>query len=277
MYKLFLYSLIGILFLGCEIRRKDAPRPGFGSSGLSRDTSALLSIRRSQGNQTGPIIGNESRTSVDVRVVDPSAPSQMFEIITDLGNMTIRLYNDTPAHRDNFLKLVNDGFFDGTTFHRVISNFMIQGGDPYSKDNNPNNDGTGGPGYTVQAEILPRYYHKKGAIAAARQMDRVNPERRSNGSQFYIVQGRTFTSQELTELENYIGGQIGDSNFQFSSEARESYLRNGGFPSLDMQYTVFGELVDGFDVLDRISAVRTNSMDRPTEDVTMTIRAIPAQ
>lgn len=278
MYKLYLYSLIGILFLGCEIRRKDAtPRTGFRSSTLSRDTSAVLSIRRSQDNRTSPIITDDSRTSVDVRVVDPSAPSEMFEIITDLGNMTVRLYNETPAHRDNFKKLVSQGFYNGTTFHRVIANFMIQGGDPNSKDDDPSNDGLGSPGYTVPAEIYREHFHKRGALATARQMDRVNPQRRSNGSQFYIVQGRTFTDNELAELERYIGSQIGDSNFQFSAEARESYLSVGGFPSLDMQYTVFGELVDGFDVLERISSVRTNSMDRPAEEISMTIRAIPAQ
>ena len=278
MYKYLFLLLTGCLMMSCEVRVRDSGA----SSSLSRrsaDTSAVFSISRNNGtqNRSFDLTESTSNTTIEAEVVTPLPMSNMYEIVTPLGNMTIRLYDDTPAHRDNFKKLVENGFYDGTTFHRVMGNFIIQGGDPNSRDKNPNNDGIGGPGYTTAAEFLPRHFHKKGAIAAARQMDQVNPQRRSSGSQFYIVQGRAYEPAELAEVERYIGIQIRDENFRFSQEAREAYTRTGGAPTLDMQYTVFGELVDGFDVLDRISAVPVDGRDRPEEDIPMTVRAIPAQ
>ncbi len=264
--------------MSCEVRVRDSGA----NTSLSRrsvDTSAVFSISRNNSNQTNSfdLTESTSSTSIQAEVVAPLPMSNMYEIVTPLGNMTIRLYDDTPAHRDNFKKLVENGFYDGTTFHRVMGNFIIQGGDPNSRDKNPNNDGIGGPGYTTAAEFRPRHFHKKGAIAAARQMDQVNPQRRSSGSQFYIVQGRAYEPTELAEVERYIGIQIRDENFRFSQEARDTYTRLGGAPTLDMQYTVFGELVDGFDVLDRISAVTVDGRDRPEDDIPMTVRAIAAQ
>ncbi len=275
MSKLYLCLFMCFLLLGCEVRVRDS---GAGLLGNSNSNDTLFSIGRGQNNQgTAPLSITESQTTVEAQVLNASPASNRYEIVTAFGNMTIRLYNETPAHRDNFKKLAESGFYDGTTFHRVIGNFMIQGGDPNSKDNNPNNDGIGGPGYTINAELNSKFFHKKGAIAAGRQPDQVNPQRRSSGSQFYIVQGRAYEEQELSDVERYIGIQIRDNSFRFSPEAREAYTSRGGYPTLDMQYTVFGELVDGFDVLDRISAVPVDGRDRPKDNISMTIRAIPAQ
>lgn len=128
-------------------------------------------------------------------------------ISTPFGEITVLLYDDTPIHKQNFLDLAAKGFYDGTTFHRVISQFMIQGGDPNSKDDDPSNDGLGGPGYTLEAEFRKQHFHKRGALAAARQGDQVNPERRSSGSQFYIVQGKTYSPQELEQMEGQVQNQ----------------------------------------------------------------------
>ena len=180
---------------------------------------------------------------------------------TDFGNMLIKLYDETPLHRDNFVKLAKEGFYDGVLFHRVIEDFMIQTGDPESKDAGPNEPlGRGGPGYTIEAEIIPGLIHKKGALAAARQGDQVNPERRSSGSQFYIVQGRVFAHQELDVFEERLGKP-------FSSEQRKTYTTIGGVPHLDNEYTVFGEVIEGMEVIDKIAAVEKNRQDRPVEDV----------
>ncbi len=175
--------------------------------------------------------------------------------------MTIKLYDDTPEHRDNFIKLVEDGFYEGLLFHRVIEGFMIQTGDPMSKDAVPGEPlGSGGPGYTIPAEFIPGHFHQKGALAAARQGDQVNPERRSSGSQFYIVQGRTWSDAELDQM---------DANREkaLTEEQREVYKTTGGVPHLDEAYTVFGQVVDGMEVIDRIAAVDTDDRDRPREDV----------
>lgn len=205
-----------------------------------------------------------------------------YRISTSQGDMIIRLYDETPEHRDNFKKLVAEGFYDNTTFHRVIENFMIQGGDPNSKDDDPMNDGQGGPGYTVPAEINSDLFHKKGALAAARTGDQVNPQRRSSGSQFYIVHGQVYETEMLDRIEKQIWASM--QGFAFSEGAREAYTTVGGTPQLDMQYTVYGELVEGFDVLDQIAATSTARktgeqvpgalIDRPAEDVSMTVTPV---
>ncbi|MCQ2973780.1 MAG: peptidylprolyl isomerase [Bacteroidales bacterium] len=184
----------------------------------------------------------------------------MILIETTEGNMKIKLYDGTPCHRDNFIKLVKEHYYDGLLFHRVIDGFMIQGGDPESK-NAPAGQrlGSGGPGYTIPAELLPQYYHKKGALAAARTGDQGNPMRRSSGSQFYIVQGTVLTDGQLKQLENY--------GFEFSQEAKLDYETIGGTPSLDAQYTVFGEVVEGLEVIDKIAKVEKDRSDRPVKDV----------
>lgn len=183
----------------------------------------------------------------------------MFVIHTDYGDITGMLYNDTPGHRDNFIKLINDGWFNGSTFHRVIKDFMIQGG---GKE-----DGTVDVGYTIPAEFVSEHFHKKGALAAARTGDGVNPQKRSSGSQFYIVQGKVYNDQELANLEVR-------KNCQWTAEQKEVYKTLGGVAFLDYDYTVFGEVIDGLDVIDKIAAVQTAYGDKPVKDVAMTIEII---
>lgn len=182
-------------------------------------------------------------------------------IRTDLGDMVVRLYDATPQHRDNFIKLVTDGFYDSLLFHRIIQGFMIQGGDPLSKNAAP---GTmlgmgGGEMKRIPAEFDKNIIHKKGALAAARDG---NPEKASSACQFYIVQGNTITEDMLSMLEQ----QKGTS---YTAAQRAVYSTQGGTPFLDMDYTVFGEVVSGLEVLDKIAAVKKNQYDRPLKDVHM--------
>ncbi len=182
-------------------------------------------------------------------------------ITTVKGNITVALYNETPLHRDNFLELARGGFYEVLLFHRVISGFMIQAGDPMSRDAVPGEPlGSGGPGYTIPAEITPGLFHQKGALAAARQGDQVNPERRSSGSQFYIVQGRVWSERDLDQMEQ-------GKETPFTDEQREKYTTVGGTPHLDDAYTVFGQVIEGIEVVDRIAAMETGDRDRPKEDV----------
>ncbi len=182
-------------------------------------------------------------------------------VSTDYGDMKIKLFNSTPEHRDNFIKLTEEGFYDDLLFHRIIQGFMVQGGDPDSRNASQGQRlGTGGPGYTIPAEIGE--HHFKGRVAAARTPDQTNPERRSSGSQFYIVQGQNVPEQLLNQNPNY------------SDEDIERYLRDGGTPQLDAQYTVFGEVVEGLDVIDRIASVQTGPNDRPVEDVRMKVSIV---
>ncbi len=195
---------------------------------------------------------------------------KMVLVETSMGNITLKLYNETPKHRDNFIKLASDTFFDGCLFHRVINQFMIQGGDPDSKNPQAAQPiGSGGPGYTIPAEIMPGLFHKKGALAAARMGDNVNPEKESSGSQFYIVQGKVFSDNDLDMLEARRGSKFTDAE-------REAYRTIGGTPHLDGNYTVFGEVVEGLDVVDKIAAVPTHpSNNRPLEDIKMKIVVRP--
>jgi|RhiMethySRZTD1v2_1073278.scaffolds.fasta_scaffold03581_3 peptidyl-prolyl cis-trans isomerase B (cyclophilin B) len=185
---------------------------------------------------------------------------------TNMGDIAIRLSDSTPLHRDNFLKLVKEGFYDSVLFHRVIKNFMIQSGDPNSK-NAPAGQplGNGSPGYTIPAEFRTTLFHKKGIIAAARQGDDVNPMKESSGSQFYITQGKIFTDAGLDSVETFrLNGR------KIPQGQREVYKTIGGTPHLDQNYTVFGEVVKGLDVVDRIGAVATSKAqdrDRPLENV----------
>jgi peptidyl-prolyl cis-trans isomerase B (cyclophilin B) len=180
--------------------------------------------------------------------------------------MLIELYNNTPLHRDNFIKLVEEGFYDELLFHRVINGFMIQGGDPRSKNAKSGDPlGSGGPGYQVDAEI--KNFHIKGALAAARTGDNVNPKKRSSGSQFYIVQGRKQTDDSLQSIESSRG-------IVYPEDIKNTYIKQGGTPQLDNEYTVFGQVVKGMDVIDKIAKVKTARGDRPEENVTMTIKII---
>ena len=237
-------------------------------------------------------------------------------IRTTLGDITVRLYDETPLHRDNFLKLAREGYYNGTLFHRVIKNFMVQGGDPDSRGAAPTAHlGAGGPDYTIPAEFNKSLIHKKGALAAARQGDEVNPEKRSSGSQFYIVTGEVYSAGKLTQLERQMAQQQLQNIFnglvvenrsriielrknrdnaglmalqedlqkqtyakakeqgepKYSPEQREVYTSIGGTPFLDQNYTVFGEVEEGLDVVDKIQQVQTQQGDRPVDDITMQI------
>lgn len=246
-----------------------------------------------------------------------------IEISTNFGVMVVELYNETPQHRDNFVKLVSDGFYEDLQFHRIIKDFMIQGGDPNSKGAKGDRQlGSGGPGYTIPAEITSQFIHKKGALSAARQGDQVNPDRRSSGSQFYIVQGKPTATNELLQFEQRCGFDIkqqqyraffmapenkdyltryqaaanannqaaiqeimmevdpiiaatnSGETFAYTPEQRETYATLGGTPHLDMQYTVFGEVVSGLEIIDKIAAVATKPGDMPVEPVVMRMKLL---
>lgn len=235
-----------------------------------------------------------------------------IKISTTLGDIVVRLYDETPLHRDNFLKLATTGYYDNVLFHRVIKDFMIQGGDPNSKEAVPGAQyGTGGPDYTIEAEIKPELIHKRGALAAARQGDEVNPERRSSGSQFYIVWGQVYNQGQIGQLAKQMDTQAQQAIFnQLVAEHRseimqlrrdrnqeglmelqndlqaqtyakfqsmpnkgltdaqkEAYTTVGGTPHLDGQYTVFGEVIEGLDVVEKIQSTKTQRGDRPCEDI----------
>lgn len=213
------------------------------------------------------IKGKKTNTMTQSIVIDP--PSKcLIEITTDFGVMMAELYDATPQHRDNFLKLAGEGFYDGLLFHRVIDGFMIQGGDPNSRNAAPGVAlGSGGPGYQVPGEFVDSLVHIRGAIAAARTGDGVNPERKSSGSQFYIVQGTAVDASMLDMLEKKKG-------FKYTEEQRAAYLEHGGTPFLDRDYSVYGRLVSGFDVLDQIARAPKDARDRPTKDIKMTVKVI---
>ena len=175
-------------------------------------------------------------------------------IETSMGTIKAKLYNDTPKHRDNFIKLINEGWYNGSPFHRVIKDFMIQGGQ--------NADGRLDPGYTIPAEITSNHFHKKGVLAAARMPDQVNPKKESSGSQFYIVQGKKYDENWLDMFENRTGKV-------FSARQRQAYQTVGGSPHLDGDYTVFGEVIEGLEVVDKIAAVKTGGQDVPITPVTI--------
>ncbi|MCM1292214.1 MAG: peptidylprolyl isomerase [Bacteroides sp.] len=234
------------------------------------------------------------------------------EIVTSEGTIVVELFNDTPLHRDNFLKLAREGYYDGQLFHRVIRDFVVQGGDPWSRTATPGQRlGEGGPGYTIEAEIrYPEHFHRRGALAAAREADETNPERRSGGSQFYIVTGKVLSEGQLRTAERAIRRemeqQIRDSitaeyrgrltelrrarnltalselqdeitmaidsateanKFKFTQEIHDAYTTEGGVPSLDRLYTVFGQVVSGMEVVDKIQQVAVDAMNRPVEDI----------
>lgn len=252
-----------------------------------------------------------STTDTPMEEIKPLNPGDaVVELKTTLGDIYVDLYNDTPLHRDNFLKLVGEGFYDGVLFHRVIDNFMVQTGDPNSKEAAAGEHlGAGDPGYTIEAEIdYPRHYHKYGALAAARTGDNVNPEKRSSGSQFYIVTGNKYSERQLESMESRrvdqemqaifrdLAMQHRDSirNMQaagdrdglealrqelikeaeanvkppvLTEEMKRDYVEKGGTPHLDGGYTVFGEVIKGMDVVEKIQKAETDTSDRPKEDI----------
>lgn len=192
-----------------------------------------------------------------------------IKIETDSGTITAKLYNETPLHKNNFTQLVRDRFYDGVLFHRVIDDFMIQGGDPDSRNAAPGELlGEGGDQKTrIAAEIRPELFHRFGALAAARESDDVNPSKASNKSQFYIVEGRTFTDDEMNQIEERF-------KIKIPEEHRAIYRTEGGTPFLDGNYTVFGQVESGFDVIKKIAAAETDENNRPVTDVKMKIRIL---
>lgn len=207
-----------------------------------------------------------NKTITTKQMIQVTAPERcLVEIETDFGTMTVELYNATPKHRDNFIKLAEEGYYNDLIFHRVIPNFMIQGGDPDSR-NAPAGKmlGMGGPSYTIPAEFVDSLAHIKGALAAARTN---NPEKKSSGSQFYIVQGAPVTEMMLNQMETM-------RSFHYTPEQREAYLKMGGTPHLDREYTVFGQVIKGFEVIDKIAGSEMGPGDRPKKDVKMKMRVI---
>lgn len=257
-------------------------------------------------------------TTTNITEMTEATPTTDAKVVisTTEGDIEIVLYGDTPKHQANFLKLVKEGYYDGTLFHRVINEFMVQAGDPDSKGAPAGKAlGSGGPGYQIDAEfVYPKHFHKFGALSAARTADQVNPERKSSGSQFYIVTGKTYTPAQLDQMEqqlsqgelqkefyNEVGkrqAQINDlrskndmaalqalqeeilaiatervnklPSAKFTPQQREAYTTVGGTPFLDNQYTVFGEVVKGMDVVKKIEKAQTDSNDRPTADIKIT-------
>lgn len=200
-----------------------------------------------------------------VAALPAKAPGVRVKITTDMGDIVVRLYDKTPLHRDNFIKLVNQHFYDSLLFHRIIAGFMIQGGDPESKNALPDIMlGKGDAGYTIPAEFDSTLFHKKGALAAARNN---NPEKASSGCQFYIVQGKRYADDELNMIEMQRG-------VYFSPAKRMTYKMLGGTPNLDMNYTVFGEVESGIEVVDLIAAAQKNSFDRPVKDIRMKMEVV---
>jgi peptidyl-prolyl cis-trans isomerase B (cyclophilin B) len=189
-------------------------------------------------------------------------------INTSLGDIVLELFDETPKHKNNFIKLAKSGYLDETLFHRVIPKFMIQGGDPDSKNALPNVQlGNGGPGYTIPAEFNSKFFHKKGALAAARAPDGVNPKKESSGSQFYIVEGEVIDSERLSLFEKKLG-------VSFSQDQKQAYTTVGGTPHLDGSYTVFGQVTSGFDIISKIAQVKRDQKNRPLVDIIMKVKII---
>ena len=254
----------------------------------------------------------ESPASAPAKKESTNNKMTKVKLETTMGNIVVELYNETPQHRDNFIKLVKEGYYDGVLFHRVIKDFMIQTGDGNSKTAGPDDMlGDGDPGYTIPAEfVYPKYFHKRGALAAARTGDQVNPERRSSGSQFYIVTGKIYGSDELKmmsqrmadmkkqdifrrlvtenrskieelqrnqdnagmqELQNELiqitEAEAAQSASAMTDEQIDAYTSVGGTPHLDGQYTVFGQVIEGMDVVDKIQNAQTGRADRPVTDI----------
>lgn len=238
----------------------------FGDGGKS--TEANPTHRYNQSGNYAVVLNatKGSKTVISKQMIQVTAPERcLIEIETDYGTMIAELYNATPKHRDNFVKLADEGYYNDLLFHRVIAGFMIQGGDPESRNAPAGKSlGMGGPSYQIPAEFVDSLVHIKGAICAARTS---NPEKKSSGSQFYIVQGGPVTEALLNQMETMRG-------FHYTPEQRAAYLANGGTPHLDREYTVYGHVIQGLDVIDKIAAAETGPGDRPKKDVKMKIHVI---
>lgn len=246
--------------------KADAFEWDFGDGQVSMEKNPIHYYRHS-GNYTVVLKAKKGRkTSQHKETIQVMAPERcLIQIETKFGTMLAELYNATPKHRDNFVKLAEEGYYNDLLFHRVINGFMIQGGDPNSR-NAPAGQalGFGGPGYQVPGEFVDSLVHVKGAICAARTN---NPEKASSGSQFYIVHGTPVKEEMLNQIENM-------RRFHYTPEQRQAYLTLGGTPHLDREYTVFGRVIEGLDIIDTIAAQQTATGDRPAEDVKMKVYVI---
>jgi cyclophilin family peptidyl-prolyl cis-trans isomerase len=196
-------------------------------------------------------------------------------IKTKYGDIGLILFLETPLHRANFIKLAKEKFFDQTVFHRVITGFMIQGGDPWSKDKTRREEwGNGGPDYDLPAEIRPEFFHVQGMLAAAREGDDVNPERKSSGSQFYIVTGKVITEEKMLKAESRVQEGTGNPDFHFTDEQKNAYQTVGGAPWLDQQYTIFGKVVYGMEVAQKIELLQLPNSDKPSKEIKIKVRAM---
>ncbi len=239
-----------VLSVQAQVKKKTPVKSG--SSSAIKKTKATTAIKTTK--------------KVDVPKVDSTRPETRIKITTDMGEIIVKLYNKTPLHRDNFIKLVKEHFYDSLLFHRIINGFMIQGGDPESKNAPPGIQlGKGDVGYTIPAEFDSTLYHKKGVLAAARNN---NPEKASSGCQFYIVQGKKYSDEELDMISM-------NSGIEFSSARRMTYKMLGGTPKLDMSYTVFGEVESGLEVVDQIAMAPKGNYDRPITDIHMRMEVMP--
>lgn len=211
--------------------------------------------------------GNKTKKTTKEIVID--APKECLVIVsTDFGDMVIQLYDETPKHRDNFVKLIEEGYYDDLLFHRVISGFMIQGGDPKSRNAASGAPlGTGGPSYLIDAEFNPKVVHIRGALAAARSGGPSNPKKKSSGSQFYIVDGKKYTEDQLKQFEL-------EKGIKYTAEQKRIYMEEGGAAFLDMEYTVFGQVIQGFDVISKIADAKKDNRNRPYEDIAMKLIVI---
>lgn len=237
------------------------------------DTSTLVNPTHQyvmSGNYTIELIAKKGKkTNTEHVKMHVQAPEICLVLLeTPFGEMEIELFDETPKHRDNFIRLAEEGFYENLLFHRVISGFMIQGGDPVSRGAKKGKSlGSGGPGYQIDAEFNPEFVHLKGALAAARTGGPSNPLKQSSGSQFYIVQGNKLTQEQLNQVEHRKG-------IHYTDGQKKIYKEVGGTPFLDMEYTVFGRVVNGLDVIDKIAKAKTNKSNRPDEDIWMKVKVV---
>lgn len=256
-----LFLLTGVVFLFTLASSSGCSDPAQGESKVDVNTTTESDQKQSE--------VSENQNYMKER-------NARVKVSTSMGDMVIELYDETPKHRDNFIKLAEEGYYNDLLFHRVINKFMIQGGDPDSRGAEPNlRLGSGGPDYKIDAEFVDTLVHTKGALAAARQGDQMNPAKKSSGSQFYIVQGAPVPADMLMGLEKRRNhGKDSTDFFSYTDYQIEQYTTLGGTPHLDGEYTVFGRVIEGLDVIDKIGAVQTARGDRPLEDVKFRVEVL---
>ncbi len=239
--------------------------------GTTSDEANPSHLFKASGNYAVVLEAQDAKGKInrkEERILISPPKSCTVEIETEFGSMFVELSDLTPQHRDNFIKLADENYYDGLLFHRVMRNFMVQGGDPQSKHAQAGQRlGTGGPNYTIPREFNPALVHTKGALAAARTPDNVNPEKASSGSQFYIVQGRKYNEKSLQQAENLNG-------MQYTKAQKEAYYKYGGTAQLDGNYTVFGQVIFGMPIIDSIAAQQVDGAHRPLEDIRMKMRVV---